>query len=94
MASIYEKNRGKKSCDTAPLIHFSWIRFRIIFAWIRIRIKGRPGFGSVTKFFTSWIRIRIKMIRIRNTANDGFGSGLNESADKFEQCCRSGSISF
>ena len=56
----------------------------IIFAWIRIRIKGRPGFGSVTKFFTSWIRIRIKMIRIRNTANDGFGSSMNESADKLK----------
>ena len=27
------------------------------------------------------------MIQIRNTANDGFGSGMNESADKFKQCC-------
>ena len=26
-----------------------------------------PGSGSVTNFFTSWIRIRFKMIRIRHT---------------------------
>ena len=84
MVSIYEKNRGKKSRDTAPLVLFPGSGSESFL----------PGFGSVTKFFTSWIRIRIKMIRIRNTANDGFGSGLNESADKFEQCCRSGSISF
>ena len=65
---------------------FSWIRIHIMFAWIwiRISIKVRPGSGSVTNFFTSWIRIRIKMIQIRNTANDGFGSGMNESADKFK----------
>ena len=41
----------------------------IVFAWIRIRIKVQPGSGSVTNFFTSWIRIRFKMIRIRNTAS-------------------------
>ena len=29
-----------------------------------------PGFGSVTNFFTSWIRIRTKMIRIRHTARN------------------------
>ena len=48
---------------------FSWIRIRIILAWIRmrIRIKVCPGSGSVTNFFTSWIRIHIKMIRIRHT---------------------------
>ena len=76
-----------------PLIPFSWIRIRIIFAWIRIRIKGRPGFGSgsVPKIFTSWIRI--KMVQICNTANDGVGSGMNESADKFEKCYGSGSVS-
>ena len=47
---------------------FSWIRIRIILAWIRmrIRIKVCPGSGSVTNFFTSWIRICIKMIQIRN----------------------------
>ena len=32
-------------------------------------IKVRPGSGSVTNFLTSWIRIRIKMIRIRHTAD-------------------------
>ena len=27
-------------------------------------------------------------------ANDGFVSGMNESADKFKQCCGCGSVSF
>ena len=49
------------------LIFFCWIRIRIVFAGIRIRIciKVRPGSGSVTNLSTSWIRIRIK---IRHTA--------------------------
>ena len=46
---------------------FCWIRIRFVFAWIRIRITVRPGSGSVKFFFTSWIRIRIKMIRIHHT---------------------------
>ena len=41
---------------------FVLIWIRIVFAWIKVR----PGSGSVTKFVRSWIRI--KMIRIRNTA--------------------------
>ena len=41
------------------------MRIRIVFAWIRIRFKVCPGTGFVTNFFTSWIQIRVKMIRIR-----------------------------
>ena len=29
------------------------------------------GSGSITNYFTSWIRIRIKIIRIRHTAEPG-----------------------
>ena len=49
--------------------HFKDFPLNPFFAWIRIRIKVRPGSesGSVTNFFTSWIWIRIKIIRIRHT---------------------------
>ena len=39
----------------------------VSFPCIRIRIKARFGYRSVKKFFGSWIRIRINMIRIRHT---------------------------
>ena len=29
--------------------------------------ESSPGSGSVTNFFTSWIRVRMKMIRIGQT---------------------------
>ena len=61
--SNFEDYPGTKSL-------IAWIRIRIVFAWIqiRIRIKVRSGSGSVTNFVRPWIRIRIKMIRIRHTA--------------------------
>ena len=67
------------------LVLLCWIRICIVFAWIRIGIQIRikfhpgsgseskvhPGSGSLTNFCTSWIRIRIKMIRIRHTVAQG-----------------------
>ena len=43
----------------------------LFFAWIRIRINVRSRFesGSITNFVRSWIRI--KMMRIRNTGENG-----------------------
>ena len=41
--------------------------------WIRIRIKVRYGFGSVTKFFRSWSRIRVKLY--------GFATLLNAALE-------------
>ena len=32
------------------MIFLAWIRIRLVFAWIRICIKFRPGSGSVTNF--------------------------------------------
>ena len=61
--SIHTQNMGYE--------RFSSLSWYLVLCWIRIRIKVRPGSGSVTNLFTSWIRIqiRIKMIRIRNTAD-------------------------
>ena len=72
MSVCYKKNYDFPGRES----FFAWIRFRI-------KVRSESGSGSVMNFFKPWIRIRLKMIRIRNIVQHYFSPHKTSSLHPF-----------